>query len=302
MADTLTTYYQFVKPEINASKDTWGIKLNLDLDKIDEQMKAFDGRTATVKETPVDDDWVGVYDSATTGNPVRKTLWSRVKAVLKEYFDTVYNPLINARVAKSGDTMTGNLSFNATESQRSVAFNIPGGSYSLYARPSDKRMGMWDDILSKIILEYNPDDGGSLATAATLMTIAGERVIHRGAKATPQDYIRAVVGKYLETDVRTAGNEVALSATAGAIAPNHQDGINFKVTLTGSATLNLITNPQQTRGTIRIVKGAHALSFHANWRWPSGVIPPLAGTIVLSYMVDSDGNQYLFPISDLKTV
>lgn len=64
MADTTTANYGWTKPEVSASNNTWGTKLNADLDAIDAKIKTIDFATGAAKTTLVNADQIPMRDSA----------------------------------------------------------------------------------------------------------------------------------------------------------------------------------------------------------------------------------------------
>lgn len=95
MADTVTTNFGFVKPEVGASQDTWGDKLNDDLDDIDALLIGGAVSTYAEKLVPVDADKMTFWDSVTS--KFVDMPWSTLKALIWTYL----GPLIAAGTAKA---------------------------------------------------------------------------------------------------------------------------------------------------------------------------------------------------------
>lgn len=76
---------------------------------------------ATDKATPVDADYVGLMDSA-AANIMKKLSWANIKATLKTYFDTLYQPLAAALTSWASVTRASGFdAFVATPSSANLA-------------------------------------------------------------------------------------------------------------------------------------------------------------------------------------
>lgn len=107
MADTTTTTFGLVKPEVGASADTWGTKLNADLDALDDLL---DGTTA-IKPNLSEGLWeiegVAVLATATELNflgGVTSAIQTQLNAKAPSASPTLTGPTLSGTITVTGGT------------------------------------------------------------------------------------------------------------------------------------------------------------------------------------------------------
>lgn len=213
MADTTTTNYGWVKPEITASNDTWGSKLNTNFDNIDSKVKTIDVPTAAAKTALVDADLVGSYDSA-GAFAARKTTFAQFKASLP----TMAQQNKNA-VDITGGSVEGLTHFSIVNSPAATPIEfakmVPSdwgvGKTGLFFNRSSTTqytIGLWDGATTNGILNFNSQYLRFNGT--DLVTVAG--ATFSGDVITPRLY--ATGGDIV---IRAAGNKHVWFQTAASV-------------------------------------------------------------------------------------
>lgn len=173
MADSTTTNYGLTKPEVGASEDTWGTKLNTNMDAIDTQMKANADAINNIELFPSGTAMLFQQTSAPTGWTKSTTHNDKALRVVNGTVGTggttafstaMATPSVSGTVGISGAPAVGNLavSMSGNIADTTLSTNtIPSHSHGLtfWAGTSNNAANLGKPVQAGVV--YNTGSGNT---------------------------------------------------------------------------------------------------------------------------------------------
>jgi hypothetical protein len=275
MADTTTTAYGLTKPEVGASEDTWGTKINTDLDSLDTIVNAIGGKTAA-----------GTLSYADSAKLATTSTGVDVKNVASGA-----NAKLNITTESTGGGTSEILFSDNTTGRGRIYYDHGSSPEELHIEITGTDALVIDNSQNITIPNGNVGIGTSSPTSA--IDVRGEAVFGSGTDGVKLTYSGGNNTGIIDTGFTSTGLEFR---TGNSFAAKIDSSGNFGIKVVPKATNTTVTGSLNVNRTGIIVRNSEQVYWSSNIYWDaSDQMKSLgSGYGVATAFIPSDGSQRFY--------